>query len=269
MSSASVFFQGKAFLRHFVRSGNQHAIHSPFLFELYNKVFSNSVFAPKKMHKTFAAIEKERGRLLREQAQVPITDFGAGSRVSPEKMRSVASLAKSGLMAPNWAQALYRMGDHLKLESVLELGTSLGITTAYLASIPSVQKVITIDGCAGSLGVARQVWQNLNLQKIHAIEGRIEEKLPEVLKDFQPQLIILDANHQYEAVMAQFNAIKPHLKEDSIVVLDDLYWSPGMARAWEEIQSDDAVRQSLDFFWQGWLFFRPGQARERFVLTGK
>lgn len=269
MSNAGIFFQGKAYLRHFARSGNQHAIHSPFLFDLYNKVFSNSVFAPKKMHKAFAAVERERSRLLADQTRIPITDFGAGSRISQQKTRSVASLAKSGLMSVHWVQALYRMGDFLKIDSVLELGTSLGITTAYLASIPSVQKVITMDGCAGSLGVARQVWANIGLHNIEAVEGRIEEMLPEVLKEFRPQLIILDANHRYEAVMAQFNALKPHLREDSIVVVDDLYWSPSMARAWNEIRNDDAVRQSLDFFWQGWLFFRPGQARERFVLSGK
>ena len=264
----SLVFQGVSFLKHLTRSGNQHSIHSPFLFDLYNKVFSNSVFISKKMHKTFASIEKERTRLKADQTQVAITDFGAGSRVSKETKRTVASLTKSGLMSAHWAQSLHRMADALRVESVLELGTSLGITTAYLATVPSVQKLVTLDGCHGSLAVAKGVWQNLNVKNTAGVEGRIEETLPEVLKEFHPQLIVIDANHQYDAVMDIFNTIKPILTENSIVVLDDLYWSDSMARAWQDLQNDDSVYQSLDFFWQGWLFFRQGQAKEHFSLRG-
>lgn len=171
-------------------------------------------------------------------------------------------------MSPHWALSIHRMADALQVSSVLELGTSLGITTAYLAMVPSVKKVVTMDACTESLDIAKTVWRNLGLANISAVEGRIEDHLAEVLHVHKPQMIILDANHKYEAVLKYFKMVKPYLTEESVVVLDDLYWSKSMAKAWSEIRSDEAVRQSLDFFWQGWLFFRPGQAREQFVLRG-
>jgi hypothetical protein len=43
------------------------------------------------------------------------------------------------------------------------------------------------------------------------------------------------------------------------MVFDDIHWSEGMERAWEEIKRDPAVTLTIDIFFVGLVFFRKMQ----------
>jgi predicted O-methyltransferase YrrM len=72
--------------------------------------------------------------LLNDQRQLTMEDFGAGSRVKKNNVRSVDDIAHSSLKPKKFGQLLFRIVDAYAPRNILELGTSLGITTAYLAS---------------------------------------------------------------------------------------------------------------------------------------
>lgn len=275
----SLLHQGISFLRHLGRAGDAHAVHSPFLFELYLRV--ERAAKPRLTGKPWLAdaqkqaaiealwkdIERERKRLLASQEMLAITDLGAGSLVSRARERRLGSIARSGLLPRSWGRRLAALRYSLPAGPVLELGTSLGITTSYLASVSKEHPVVTLEGCPNTLNEARKVWAKLGLQdRIRPILGDIDETMVEAVQQGPFSLVVLDANHRSGPVRRYFEQILPYLHPEGCIVLDDIYWTPDMTAAWQALASDARVRQSVDLYRQGWLFFRPGQARERFVL---
>jgi len=81
--------------------------------------------------------------------------------------------------------------------------------------------------------------------------GRFEETLlPALHKLGHADFVFMDGNHQKLPTLEYFRQIKPFLSENSVVILDDIYWSKGMAEAWELLKDDAQVTLSLDLFHQ-------------------
>lgn len=275
----SLLHQGVSFLRHLGRAGDAHAVHSPFLFDLYLRIerAAKPILAGRpwladaeeqaEIEALWVQIEQERKRLLSSREMLTITDLGAGSLVSRAQERRLGSIAKTGLLPRSWGRRLAALRHSLPPGPVLELGTSLGITTSYLASVSQEHPVVTLEGCPNTLAEAQKVWGQLGLQdRIQPILGDIDQTLAEAVKLGPFSLVVLDANHRSEPVLRYFEQILPYIHPEGCIVLDDIYWTPDMTAAWQTLASDARVRQSVDLYRQGWLFFRQGQAREPFVL---
>jgi predicted O-methyltransferase YrrM len=255
------FFEAKAFLRHKLRASGPHGVHSPFVFDLITQVLNS-----KKEFYIFEKIESVRSELLADQRTIQVNDLGAGSRELKSDLRKICRIAKNSLQPAASAQALFKMVDHFKPACILELGTSLGITTSYLASATKVP-VYTIEGSVEIVSISKEVFSKLKPGNIHSYTGPFKDKLPEVLPQLkQPAFVLMDGDHTYQSTIQYFDLIFSFLREDSVVVLDDIHWSSGMEKAWNEIKSRPAITLSLDFFHFGVLFFRKGRIKEHFSL---
>ena len=123
------------FLSYNFRARGLHQIHSPFLFELYqNVILQNSAYY------SYSKIENLRIQLLASKEMIEIEDFGTGAMTNREKKISVASIANHHIKSSKYGQVLFRLINYFKSENILELGTSLGITTLYLAT-PNPKKI--------------------------------------------------------------------------------------------------------------------------------
>jgi predicted O-methyltransferase YrrM len=152
---------------------------------------------------------------------------------------------------------MYRLAMYYKPQTIIELGTSLGITTAYLATGSPGADVYTIEGSAAINQVAKQHFRELGLKNIKDCVGNFDDKLPEILSRLQRvDLVYIDGNHRYEPTVHYFSQLLPHSGNDTILVFDDIHWSPEMEQAWEEIKSHPSVRCSVDLFFIGFVFFR-------------
>jgi predicted O-methyltransferase YrrM len=137
----------------------------------------------------------------------------------------------------------------------LELGTSLGISTSFLASAYSKSNVVTIEGCPQTAKVAQQTFDDLKLRNIELIVGQFDEKLDSALTENEPfDLIYIDGNHREEATIRYFEQIEKHAAKEAVFILDDIYWSAGMTRAWEKIKGHKNVSVTLDLFRMGIVF---------------
>ena len=147
----------------------------------------------------------------------------------------------------------------------MELGTSLGINTAYLA-LNKDTKVYSFEGDQKVAKLAAQHLASFNNCKL--IRGNIDNTLVTFLADYEQalDLVYFDANHTYEATLRYFNLCLPHAHEHSIFILDDIYWSRGMTKAWKEIKKHPKVIASVDIFDAGILFFDPSLNRENLIL---
>ena len=55
-----------------------------------------------------------------------------------------------------------------------------------------------------------------------------------------------DGHHDHDAVIQYFNESLPNLADQSIVVFDDISWTPGMRKAWVEIENHPQVSATID-----------------------
>ncbi len=209
---------------------------------------------------------KYRQSLLLENSVIRVTDFGAGSRVFNSETRKVSQIAKNAGISKTRGKLLFRLVHYLKPAAILEIGTSLGISTAYMAAANPNAEIITLEGCPATAGIAIQKFKELGLDKVRLEIGNFDITLPKVLKKERFDMIFLDGNHQKEATIRYFGQCLDSVHENSVIILDDIHWSRGMEEAWELICRNPKVSLSIDTFQWGLLFFRPGQAKQHFVL---
>jgi len=258
-----LLFQALSYVRFLFRSGNAHGLHSPFVFGLYNHVIQHDgQFA------AFKSIEKRRRQLLQSRQLIEVRDFGAGSHTGAGRQRRIGDIARTAAKPTALAQLLFRLVNYFQPRTILELGTSLGLTAAYLAAANSRSRVLTFEGCPNTAAVAHETFKQLQLRNIELIEGNLDDTLAPALAALNAPLdfAFFDGNHRYESTLRYFNLCAAHRTERSIFVLDDIHWSAEMERAWAAIQQHPEVRLTIDLFFVGLVFFRRNQPRQHFRL---
>lgn len=244
-------------------NGKGHGIHSPFVFD-----FITTVLNDRRPYPAYNIVERLRQQLLHDQRVVSVQDFGAGSTASSSSQRSIASIAKNAAKPKKFGQLLYRMVRQYQPATVLELGTSLGITTSYLAMASPVTRVLTMEGSSAIAAVARQNFSDLHLQQVELIEGNFDKTLPEVLhRRPSPDFVFIDGNHRREPTERYFEALFPGIQNDTILIFDDIHWSPEMEAAWANIKDRAEVRCTIDLFFIGIILFRAEfREKQHFVI---
>ncbi|QIX60633.1 class I SAM-dependent methyltransferase [Hymenobacter sp. BT18] len=258
-----MLYQVLSYFRFYLRSGNAHGLHSPFVFDLYAHVINHDgAFA------AFPAIEQRRRELSQSTEVLTVRDFGAGSRLGAGRQRRVRDIARTAAKPRTLAQLLFRLVNWRQPHTVLELGTSLGLTTAYLAAACSRAQVLTFEGCPATASVARQTFQELKLSNIQLIEGNLDETLaPALAKLSEPlDFAFFDGNHRFEPTMRYFEQCLQHRTDESLFVLDDIHWSQEMEQAWAAIKQHPEVTLTIDLFYVGLVFFRKKQPKQHFTL---
>lgn len=252
------------YLRYLVSASNGkgHGIHSPFVFDFVTEVLNG-----KTQPDVFRRIESLRRDLRRDDRRVTVEDFGAGSAIDPSTERRVGDIARHAAKPAKYGRLLHQIAHHYGCRRVLEIGTSLGLSTAYLASAEGVEEVITLEGVPGIVELARENFAKLTLGNATVVEGRFEDTLQGVL-DSQPphDLVFFDGNHRKEPTLRYFGQCLDKARETDIFVFDDIHWSREMEEAWEAIRSHDRVACTIDLFFVGIVFFRS-EFRERQSFT--
>lgn len=233
-------------------NGKGHGMHSPFVFDFILYVLNN-----KSNYQPPAEIEVVRKQLLNNKTVLTVEDLGAGSRTSATKQRSVQQLAKSALKPKKYAQLLYRLVKYYQPKTIIELGTSLGITTSYFSAANPGASIITIEGSKAVAEVAQNTFDKLFIKNVQLLQGSFDNVLPSVLRPLSTiDLAYVDGNHRYEPTIAYFHQLLSKTHNDSILVFDDVHWSAEMEKAWAEIKSHPSVRCTVDVFFLGFVFFR-------------
>jgi len=250
------------YIKHRLTSKSRHGTHSPFVYKLTDEVIYDF-----KSNDDYKTVESQRKKLLNDDSLVNVTDLGAGSHLNKNKTKKVRQIAKNALKSPSLAQLIYRLAKDNDPKTIIELGTCLGITSAYLSKACPDADVITIEGCPETAKVAYNSFRQLDLDNVELRVGNFNHLLPELIAE-QSQLdfVYVDGNHRKDATLNYFNWCLPKVHEGSLLIFDDIYWSEGMKEAWAEIKANPQVTVTIDLFWIGLVFFRKGQVKEHFKI---
>lgn len=226
-----------------------HALHSPFLYDLYRKVLKPACsFRIKE-------IEDQRKQLQQSTELVESTDFKSGK----SRLVTFGTIASRSLSKPRFSALLHFLTKYLSSQSALETGTSLGINACYLAA--SCQKVATIEGAASLALLAERTFESLDYKNISLIRADLYQVLEQTIVRYRPDFYFLDADHRSSAIAFCIDLILKHTPEATCIVLHDIYWSKDMAEMWQSLTEDPRFVLSIDLFQAGLLF--PNLAMEK------
>lgn len=193
--------------------------------------------------------------------------MGAGSRVGGGSQQKVSNITRYASTPPRFSRLLARLISRFQAQTIVELGTSLGLNALYMALANPAAQLYTLEGSKRIASLAGKHFKTLGAQNIRIIEGNIDQTLEAVLANLTKiDLLYMDANHRYEPTMRYFEQALPKLHQNSLVVLDDIHWSAGMNRAWQAIKTKPEVSLSLDLFEAGILFFNPDLPKADYML---
>lgn len=248
---------GAKYLQYLLTASNAkgHGVHSPFVFDFITNVLNDD-----RQFYAYQTIEDVRKTLLSNAGFITIEDFGAGSTVSKSNKRKIGDIAGSALKPAKFGQLLFRMVNYYRANTIVELGTSLGISTAYLSSGNLLGMVHTCEGARQVAEIAKQTFNSLCLRNIRLTEGNFDVTLPILLLELETvDLAFVDGNHRKEPTLHYFDQLLKKANEYSVFIFDDIHWSREMEEAWAHIKRHAAVTLTIDLFFVGIVFFRKEQ----------
>ncbi|MBI4648543.1 MAG: class I SAM-dependent methyltransferase [Bacteroidia bacterium] len=224
---------------------------SPFI----NKLIAD-FFLDKSTYPEYSLVENIREELSHSKKEIIVNDLGVGSVKMKSKQRKIRDIIRYSVKSRKYAQLLFRIVHYFKPASVIELGTSVGITASYLALGNWQAQLYTIEGCSETANIAGKIFSSLNIVNVKLYTGSFEEQLPAVLKTIPAaDFIFFDGNHRKTPTLEYFEQCLEKITEQSIFVFDDIHCSSEMEQAWFEISNNAKVTLSIDIFAMGIIFF--------------
>ncbi|MEO8768847.1 MAG: class I SAM-dependent methyltransferase [Ferruginibacter sp.] len=251
----SKFQLAKKYFKYYLTASNGkgHGIHSPFVFD-----FVKFVLNDKEKYSCYSEIELHRKKLLNDNTIIEVEDFGAGSVVIKTNKRIVSKIAASSLKPKKFSQLLFRIAQYYKPATMLELGTSFGITTAYVANGNKDATVYTLEGAGSIAAIAKENFHSIGLNNVHLIEGDFQQTLPALFQNIKKiDFAFVDGNHRKTPTLEYFSKLLNLSSSSTILIFDDIHWSKEMEEAWTEIQQHRTVTLTIDLFFIGLVFINP------------
>ncbi len=246
------------YFAYLLKTIKKHQIHSPLVSDLYTNVIKE-----KHPYYIFENIESVRSKMILSQSKISVSDFGTGRST----IRSVSSIAKKSLKSAKYGQLLFRLVNHFQPKMILELGTSFGITSCYLALANTSSQVTTIEGCPEIAKIAKNNFDLLSTTNIDLVVGSFDNMLHGELKKLNKlDFVFFDGNHNLGPTLDYFEQCLKRSHEDSVFIFDDIHWSKNMERAWDTIKTHPKVTSSIDLFELGIVLFRKEQKKQALSL---
>ena len=255
----------KKYLHYYLTASNGkgHGVHSPFVFDFINHVLND-----KKEYHNYHLIEQLRKELLHDKRMIEVEDFGAGSLAVPYRQKKVSEITRAFLKPKKFAQLLFRIVQYYKPQKVVELGTSLGITSVYIANASNTSHLYTLEGSKNIAAIAQRNFDKLQLNNINLLPGKFDDTLPGLLSKIEKvDLAFVDGNHRKEPTLNYFDQFLRRSTGESIFIFDDIHWSAEMEEAWKQIQRHPSVTLTIDLFFIGLVFFKKDfKAKQHFTI---
>ncbi len=239
-----------------------HGIHSPFVYNFYIGVLNAPI---NKSDKTY--LKKVLQRYKKDRYLIHCPPIGAGSVYKQNQKITVGKFIKNSSIKYRYGRVLYKLAEYFKPGVILELGTGLGLSTFYLALGNTYAKIYTIEACTNKANYAKEQFKKYNLENIELLNEPFENGISRAIEDSGKfDLVFMDGDHSFEKTIQYFNVVLNFSHNNTVLVIDDIYWSEGMKKAWNYIQSSEKVRVTIDLFQLGIVFFKKELSKQNFMI---
>jgi hypothetical protein len=144
--------------------------------------------------------------------------------------------------------------EQKKGEIILELGTSLGISTLALALALPEHKIVTVEGCPTLAAIARENMQRHGAGNVEVVNMEFSPALKQLnSENARVSFAFIDGNHRGSALIQYLSDIEK-MGEEMIIVADDIHLSRDMYRGWRSYLTDGRSSAAMETFRFGILF---------------
>ena len=154
----------------------------------------------------YAPIEALRAKMLRCTDAITVTDLGTGT--PKNSSRTINEIATKSLKNPRLGQLLFQLVLYFQPSQIIDLGTSLGITTMYLASAKTTAKVTSLEGCANIASYAQANFKKKGLKNIELIVGNINSTLRLTLENIPQVDFVFFGIRHFFTLIANFKYMR-------------------------------------------------------------
>ena len=244
-------------------AGNLHNLHSPFMYHLATKCLYDHHSYPE-----YQILKEYQKILLKDNKLINVQDYGAGSRIFKTQKRRIKDIAQIAGSSSADMKRLFRLVKYFQPKHILELGTSLGKATLAMALGNPEATIISVEGDSELSKYTQKLLSKFQITNVRIINKEFKDFFEEnKSNNTKWDLVYMDGNHRLAPTLQYFDCLQSHLHNDSVVIVDDIYWSEEMKQAWETLKQHPNVRQSIDTFFFGVLFFRKEQYPQHFKIN--
>ncbi len=245
---------------YFLNRVDDHSIQAPFAYSFY-QLLKNRTF------NSVPKIENARQQYVHSTKEINYHSFGIKSTLHTSQRNQISSIAKSGITDQEASKTLASIIQKFNATTIVELGTSLGINTCYLAEASRGGKVITFEGHEELCQYSSELFLDLGYDNISLIQGNIDETLKPFVDSLeQIDFVHIDAHHSKKALLNYFETIAEKLHVDSVVAVDDIRWSRDMYNGWKILTNNNQISHSFDVGNIGFLFFKEGVNKQHYIV---
>jgi len=185
------------------------------------------------------------------RAELALRDGGVKQLVSgftsPDSLRPFTEIALLSSVPQEWGTFLHLLARAVDARSILELGACAGISGCYLASVPSCERFVSIEGSTPLARIAADHLARIS-RNAEVVEGFFEEQLDRVLARFPSavDLGFVDGHKDCDLLRGPVARIIERLAPGGLLVLDDIRAYEGTARLWAELREAAGFSYLID-----------------------
>ena len=246
------------YLKYYWRARTRYDVHSPFV-----SSFLQNTLDDNRSYYIFGHVQLLREKLSLNDDSIRIVDHGAGSQLGNKETSTVKHIAHTAAISPVAGHLLFRIVNFLHPKTIMELGTSLGVSAIYQLAASRNADMTTIEGNPEVAAIARKNLKEFGLGSFEVLDGSFHEVLPKIIPTHDSvDFFHFDGDHRYQPTLDYFEQCLSLIHEDSVFCIGDIYWSAEMEQAWKELKQHTQVTLSIDCFHFGLLFFRTEQRQK-------
>jgi predicted O-methyltransferase YrrM len=252
------FFLCKVFHSKYIEQLDKHGVEGKQVTQALIKSLNSENTPEEKL--LFETLDQFREDLYADKRLINFEEIGSN------EVMTVAEVAKRAASPEIWTRFFYQLTKSKNIVKVLEIGTNLGVSGQYFIKAlknKKKSKFITLEGVKGLCEIADQRLTTIsNDQDFEVIHGLYDQTLiSEINKEIHFNLLFIDGNHRYDATLKYFELLKKNIADRALVIFDDIHWSEGMRKAWQEIITQRGIVFSVDFFKLGIIIFDSKQSK--------
>jgi predicted O-methyltransferase YrrM len=212
------------------------------------------------------AIDEERQRLAARNDEIvwSIEDpIDAAAAPAPARQRVGPSVTLTAVR-PTWGILLYALAREVRPETCLEMGTSFGVSGAYIQAglrQTGAGRFMTLEGSRARADIATDTFGRLGFTGFEVRVGDFDRQLAPALTALgSVDLAFVDGNHRLAPTTRYDQMIRDHMPTGGVIAYDDIRWSREMVEAWGRIAARPGTRNAFDLFRVGIVELGPTSA---------
>lgn len=199
----------------------------------------------------FQEIESRKQVLKNDNSEVTYSFHGPNDEGLTENtydgISNTVKISDFPHSSARYGRLLTALASQFSSEPIVELGTCLGTSAAYIGSGIDDGHLTTVEAGEPQVDVARKTISQLGMEDRVTVKNALFQDV--LLHNNEVpafRLAFLDGHHQKDATLKYFRALATTAKKNAVIVFDDVNgYSEGMDDAWQKIREDQQVDLSV------------------------